>query len=122
MGIYRLPAHVEARMLALLDESEQAFGAAARDRYAALLVQAMQDVADDHRRPGAQSEPQIDPRALFYHIRHSRARVDDPPGRVHRPRHILVYERAEDGVVDILGFIPDMIPAELAVRRFVPER
>jgi hypothetical protein len=39
-------------MSALLDEGELAFGVAARDRYAALIVQVMQDVADNPRRPG----------------------------------------------------------------------
>lgn len=35
---------------------------------------------------------------------------------------VLGYERAADGCVDILRLIPDMIPAEIAVARFVPDR
>ena len=122
MGRYRLPAPVEARIRALLDASAEAFGPAARDRYAALIVRAMQDVADDPGRPGATAEPDIDPTARFYHLRLSRDRVGHPPGRVRTPRHILVYEVAADGVVDILGLIPDMIPAGIALPRFVPGR
>lgn len=122
MGAYRLPAHVEARILALLDQSAQAFGEAARDRYAALIVQAMQDVADHPHRPGAKSAPEVDPSVLFYHLRHSRTRVGKPSGRVRKPRHVLVYEVAQDGTVEILGLIPDMIPTDEAVSRFIPER
>lgn len=122
MGTYRLPSRVEARIAALLDEGAEAFGEAARDRYAALIVQAMQDVADDPRRNGAKADPAADPAALFYHIRHSRDRVGDPPGRVGKPRHVLVYEPATDGAVDILGLIPDAIPPPLALPRFLPER
>lgn len=106
-------------MLALLHDSAERFGEAARDRYAALIVQAMQDVADDPRRPGAKSEPEVDRAALFYHLRHSRDQVGTPSGRVRTPRHVLVYERAADGTVDILGLIPDVIPADIAVGRFV---
>jgi toxin ParE1/3/4 len=117
-GAYRLPAGVEARLLAVLDHSEREFGLAARDRYAALILQAMQDVADDPQRPGSKSEPAIDEKVRFYHLKHSRDRVGHPTGRVRRPRHILVYEPASDGAVDILGLIPDMIPVELALPRF----
>ena len=112
-------------MLALLDESAKRFGEDARDRYATLIQQAMQDVADDPARPGTQTEPAVDPTARFYHIRHSRDRVGNPSSRVRTPRHVLVYEIATDGAagtIDILGFIPDMIPFDIAMPRFIPER
>lgn len=122
MGIYRLPAHVEARILRLLDEGAVNFGDAARDRYAVLILQAMQDVADFPNRPGASRDIDVDPTALFYHLRHSRERAAKPPDRVGKPRHILVYEPFEEGVVDILGLIPDVIPFDIALPRFMPER
>lgn len=122
MGIYRLPQHVEDRMLSILDDSARNFGEAARDRYAALIVQAMQDVADEPYRLNTQVDPDVDPTARFYHIRNSRMRVADPPGRVDEPRHVLVYEPAEEGIVNILGFIPDVIPTKVALARFIPER
>ncbi|WP_284947596.1 hypothetical protein [Acidisoma cladoniae] len=106
-------------MIDLLDRGAQLFGEAARDRYATLILQAMQDVADDPRTPGARPERGIDPAVLFYHLRHSRNRVEDTSRRVHSPRHILVYEPAADGSVNILGLIPDMIPPAVAVPRFI---
>lgn len=98
------------------------FGELARERYAALIVQAVGDVADNPHRHGARTEPTVDPDALFYHLRHSRDRVRSGIGRVKQPRHILIYEVASDGVVDILGLIPDRIPPEIAFPRFVPDR
>lgn len=104
-------------MVAILARSQREFGNAARDRYAALLIQAMRDVADDPTRPGATLDLAIDPTCCFYHIRHSRTRVPIPPGRVGEPRHLLVYEIAADGIVDIIAIVPDPVPRELAVAR-----
>jgi toxin ParE1/3/4 len=112
---------VEARILDVLDESERVFGAAARERYALLIEQAMQDVADVPGRPAARIAANIDARVRFYHIRHSRERIADPADRVGRPRHILVFEVGEDGIVEILGLIPDAMQTGRAVRRFIPE-
>ncbi len=122
MGVYRLPAHVEERIGKILDEGEEEFGEAARDRYAVLIMQAMQDVANNPARPGSKAEPNADDTALFYHIKHSRERAGRPGDRVGKPRHILVYEPAEDGVVNILGLIPDVIPFDIALPMFIPER
>lgn len=121
MGRYRLPLHVEARMISLLDDGAARFGQVVRDRYARLIIQAMRDVADKPYRPGVTSELAIDSVALFYHLRHSRMRAGPPNNRIGKPRHILVYEVASDGVVDILGLIPDSMPFDLALARFVPE-
>ncbi len=121
LGTYRLPRHVEDRLQALLDAGENDFGSDARERCVALLVQAMQDVADDPYTPASRCVPEIDTAARFYHIRFSRARVGDPPGRVGRPRHILVYQVAPDGVIDILGCIPDRMTTEKAIAKFIPD-
>ena len=122
MGVYRLPTHVEERIAKVLEEGAEEFGDAARDRYATLILRAMQDVADNPGRPGSKADTKIDPTALFYHLRHSRERAAGPADRVGKPRHILVYELAGDGVVDILGLIPDVIPFEVALPVFIPER
>ncbi len=116
---YRLAAPAEARILALLDDSAAQFGTAARDRYAVLILQAMRDLAEDPHRLGVRAEPGIDPDVGFYHLRHSRNRGAKRLGRVQKPRHVIVFRIASDGIVDILGVIPDVVPAEVAVTRFV---
>jgi len=120
-GRYRLPAHVDARIMAMLDEGAAKFGPAVRDRYAALILRAMQDVADVPDRPGSRVDQAIDSHVLFYHLRHSRARMKSSR-RIGQPRHILVYEVGADGIIDILGLIPDMIPKGIALPRFIPDR
>ena len=102
-------------MLAILARSEQHFGGAARDRYAALLLQAMIDVANDPDRRGVATDPAIDPVCRFYHIRHSRPRVTAPPGRVADTRHGLIFDLKSDGLVDILAVVPDLVPRDVAV-------
>ncbi len=106
----------------MLDEGAETFGAAARDRYAALILQAMRDVAENPQRPGVRPDTNVDPTALFYHLKHSRDRVGPLAARVGKPRHILVFEIGGNDVVNILGLIPDMIPFEVALLRFIPER
>jgi toxin ParE1/3/4 len=105
----------------LLDEGEQIFGSQARARYAALLVQAMQDIANDPDTPASRRVSGVEQSVRFYHIRFSKERVADPPGRVGEPRHILVYQVAPDGVVEILGCIPDRMTIESAIISFIPE-
>lgn len=82
----------------------------------------MQDLADNPNRPGAKTDIDVAPTALFYHLRHSRERAGKPPDRVGKPRHFLVYEPFAEGVINILGLIPDVIPFDIALPRFIPER
>ena len=51
---FRLSAPAEADLDRILDWSEERFHAVGRMRYAALLVQAMQDLADDPQREGVE--------------------------------------------------------------------
>jgi hypothetical protein len=78
-------------------------------------------VAEDPRRPAAKPEPGLDPSTMFHRLRHSLERVPDPPGRVGRPRRVLVHRVAADGVLDIVGPIPDALPRPVALPHFVPE-
>ena len=114
MAEWRLAAPAEAQLARILADSLQGWGASGRDRYAALLIAAMQDVADEPDRIGSK---RIVGGLRVYHTRHSRRRVAGPPGPVRRPRHLLVYERAPDGIVDIVGMFYDGIPLDLGVRR-----
>jgi len=46
-----------------------------------------------------------------------RTRLPNPPGRVGEPRHVLIYEVAVDGLVDIIAIVPDPVPREVAIAR-----
>ncbi len=111
---WRLSGPAETQLGHILTDSLQGWGNAGRDRYAAPVIAAMQYVAD---RPDRLGSRQIEGTLRINHIRHSRRRPSDPADRVRRPRHILVYEAATDGVVEILGLFYDGIPNELGIRR-----
>ena len=116
MAEWRIAGPAEAQLARILADSAEGWGPAGRDRYAALLLAAMQDVADDPARPGSTL---IDDRLRIYHSRHSRRHVVKSAGRVRRPRQVLVYEVAADGIVNILGLFYDGIPTELMARRTI---
>lgn len=119
MGGFRLSASAEADLDAILDWSEEHFHGIGRRRYAALLVQAMQDLADDPQRDGVAWVRTSTRRIGVYHTWHSRDHGGDPGERVHDPRHAVVFRIAEGGIVDILGFIHDHMLRGRALRRIV---
>ncbi len=97
MAEFRLAAPADAQLGDILAWSIQQFGAPAQRRYAGLLADAMQDVADNPRRPAIVWHPASGQRLGVYR----------PPGPAGEPRHYLVLRLGADGVVEILGFIPD---------------
>lgn len=91
MARFTLSVAAERDIVSILTWTHEHFGEQARLRYEALLVQAMIDIAENPHRPGSAARDEIAGLARTYHIWHSRNRVDKVPGRVHRPRHFLMY-------------------------------
>lgn len=91
MARFTLSVAAERDIVSILTWTHEHFGEQARLRYEALLVQAMIDIAENPRCPGSAARDEIAGLARTYHIWHSRNRVDKLPGRVHRPRHFLMY-------------------------------
>ncbi len=119
MSVFRLSAAAENDLDRILDWSEERFHAAGRRRYAALLVQAMQDVADAPERGGVEWVRTLNRRVGLYHVWHSRTHVADPAERIHAPRHLIVFRVGDDGVVDVLGFLHDQMLRGRALRRIL---
>lgn len=119
MSAFRLSAAAEDDLDRILDWSEERFHAVGRRRYATPLVQAMQDVADAPDRVGVEWMRSLNHRVGLYHVWHSRAHVVDPAERIHAPRHLIVFRVAEDGVVDVLGFLHDQMLRGRALRRIL---
>lgn len=117
MAEYRLSAPAEAQIGQILEWSQEKFGDQARERYAALLVAAMENVAKEPNQATViwKRTSRID--LGLYHVRHSRDRVPDPPGSVGDPRHYMVVRVGADGIVDILGFIHERMLLTRALRR-----
>jgi len=119
VGEFRLSRPAEAELDGILDWSEARFHEIGRIRYATLLVQAMQDVADDPQRSGVEWIHALGMRIGVYHAWHSRNNVPDPAERVHEPRHLLVFRIADDGIVDVLGFAHDSMLRSRALCRII---
>ena len=117
MAEYRLSAPAEAQIDQILEWSQEQFGDQARERYAALLVAAMEDVAEDPSRAAVVWRRSGRADLGIYHVSHSRERVPDPPGSVGEPRHYVVFRVGAGGVVDILGFIHERMLFTRALRR-----
>lgn len=116
---YRLARPAEAQIHAILAWSQERFGDQVRERYAALLVKAMEDVAADPERISVSWKRLGRMEVGLYHIGHSREHVGAWPGRVGRPRHYLVFRVGQDRIVDILGFIHERMLLGRALRRIV---
>lgn len=95
----------------ILDESEEKFGLMVRERYASLVVQALEDLLDNPARPGVRHVAG----RLHYHLRHSRTRVPKERGRVSTPRHLIVA-RVDGEDLLVLAFGYDGMVDELATR------
>ncbi|TPK70079.1 type II toxin-antitoxin system RelE/ParE family toxin [Mesorhizobium sp. B2-4-17] len=121
MAEYRLSAPAEAQIDEILDWSQEKFGDRSRERYATLLIAAMEDVADDPEQKSVSWRRTAFGSIGAYHISHSRRRVPDPPGPVGDPRHFLVFRIGHEGIVDILGFIHERMLFGRALGRIVSE-
>ncbi len=101
----------ERQLDEVLEDSEEHFGATARERYEALFVQAFDDLLDNPGRPGVR---EVDGR-VHYHLRHSRNRVPKKSDRVSRPRHLIVARVIDDTLV-VLAVAHDAMEDELMAR------
>jgi toxin ParE1/3/4 len=116
---YRLAGPARRSIVAILRRSALSFGASARERYANLFLQAMDDVAADPRRPGVVEVGALRETLGLYHLKHARRHVTNPALKVGSPRHLIVFSVAEDGVVTILGVIHDRMLLEPALSRII---
>ena len=107
MPRFRLSPQDEQDIEAILAWSHEQFGERIRFRYEELLTQAILDLADDPRRVGAQERPELTDGAFTYHLRHSRDHVSRSIGRIHKPRHFLLYRIALGDRLEIARVLHD---------------
>ena len=101
MAKYVISPAADCDIQSILGLTQERYGVPGRLRYELLLVRAIADVAQDPRRPGSHTRPEIISAARTYHLRHSRDRVEPATDRVHRPRHFLLYRMGDDGRVEV---------------------
>lgn len=115
MRSLRLSHLAQADIEAILLRSQMVFGAAARRRYEALLVQALKDIAADPDRIGVRRRDDLRPGWRTYHLFHSRTAVRGKAGAVQSPRHLVVFRVAEPDSVDVARILHDAmdLPAHM---------
>jgi len=116
---FRLADPTKAQIREILARSEDEFGEQRRERYSALFVKAMEDVAGDPEQALVEWKRLSRFDIGTYHISHSRKHVKDPPGRVRNPKYVLVFSIARDGVVDFIGILHERMLRVRALRKIV---
>jgi toxin ParE1/3/4 len=106
MAQYRLSAAAQSDLIDILAWTDEHFGAAARERYEALLVTALRDVSSQPNRPGSLERPELGKGVRSWHLRLSRDRARTKTGIVRQPRHFLIY-RVESGVIIVARVLHD---------------
>jgi len=89
MRFVKIAATARRDIAKALRISENEFGLTARDRYKALIDQAIQDLAEDATRLGVRRIDEIREGYFIYHLKMSRGNVAGD--RVGKPRHFLLY-------------------------------
>lgn len=99
----------------ILAWSAAEFGAAAAQRYKALVAQALIDLREDPERPGARERVDLLPSGLStYHLALSRDRVVG--AKVKSPRHLILY-RIKRPMIEVVRIVHDSRDLE----RHLPE-
>ena len=96
----------------ILRASRADFGAAARDRYAALIATGLADLLSDPLRPASAARPELRQGVRTYHLRHCRRRAAGRRGAVGAPRHLIVYLTPADDLVLVLRVLHDAMELE----------
>ncbi|MBN9430526.1 MAG: type II toxin-antitoxin system RelE/ParE family toxin [Burkholderiales bacterium] len=103
MARYRVAPAARADIADALRHSRLRFGAAARQRYLALIGAAFEALAEDPHRIGSQARDELVPGLRSFHLHYARNRSRGD--RVEQPRHIVFYRIGNDRVVDIVRLL-----------------
>ena len=99
MARFRLARPAQIDLANILVTSGERWGAEGRQRYAAILVAAMRQVAADPEGPLTRTRPDLRSGLRSFHIRYARC---PPAAKVRRPVHVLYYRVAEEDLIEIV--------------------
>jgi toxin ParE1/3/4 len=116
---YRLVGQAGGQVTRILTDSARKFGLPAAERYYRLMLAAFAALSD---RPiqTASDDALLPPGVRVYPLSLAR-RLVPLEQRVGRPRHIVLYRVAPDGVVEVLGLAHDRMLLGRAARRMQRE-
>lgn len=100
MGRFRLARPAQIDLANILAAGAERWGADGRQRYAAVLADAMRQVAAEPDGPLTTKRRDLRPGIRSFRVRFARRSAES--AKVKRPVHILYYRVAADGVVEIV--------------------
>jgi toxin ParE1/3/4 len=109
----RVSRPAQADIAAVLRWSSSEFGPSARQRYAALITTALQDLLTDPARIGARERPELGYGLSSYHLQFSRRHVPAASGVVRLPRHLPLFRVEPDGTLAVLRLLHDAMEMTL---------
>ena len=113
MPQYRVSNAARADMVDILRLSQTQFGDQARQRYQALILAALQALADTPYPIGSHDREELAPGLRSYHLVYSRQQAKQPHGTVNNPRHIVFYRVANDDVIEVVRLLHDAMEVQL---------
>jgi len=100
MARFRLARPAQIDLANILSMSVERWGAAGRQRYAAVLAAAMRQVAAEPDGPLTKNRPDLRSGIRSFHVRHARRSAQG--ATVRRPVHVLYSRVAPEGVIEIV--------------------
>jgi toxin ParE1/3/4 len=100
MARFRLARPAQIDLVNILSASAERWGAEGRQRYAAVLIAAMREVAAEPDGPLTRKRPDLRSGIRSFHVRYARRSAER--GTVRKPVHVLYYRVAEERVIEIV--------------------
>ena len=100
MARFRLARPAQLDLGSILAASAERWGIDGQQRYAAVLADAMRQVADEPQGPLTKNRTELRSGIRSFHVRHARRSADSE--KVRRPVHVLYYRVAQQGVIEIV--------------------
>ena len=113
MSQYRISNAARADIVDILRLSQTQFGDQARQRYQALILSALQAIADTPYRIGSHDRDELALGLRGYHLICSRQQAKHPHGTVKSPRHVVFYRVAIDDVIEVVRLLHDAMEVQL---------
>lgn len=100
MARFRLARPAQLDLASILATSAERWGMDGQRRYAAVLAEAMRQVADEPQGPLTKNRIELRSGIRSFHVRCARRSAD--VAKVRRPVHVLYYRVAKNGVIEIV--------------------
>jgi toxin ParE1/3/4 len=100
MARFRLARPAQIDLANILSVSAERWGVEGRQRYAAVLADAIRQVAAEPGGPLSKRRPDLRSGIRSFHVRYARRSAEG--AKVGRPVHVLYYRVAQDGVIEVV--------------------